>query len=88
MVELHGVKKKSGVVVHKFFLNRAIESLHMGVHLGCSGVGVVVREVEILDLFIKVLLELRTIVGEYELHLKWKYDTTEIKEFFGGKRCV
>lgn len=39
-IEWIGFEQEFLMVVDKFFLNGSIESFHMGIHLGSSGIGV------------------------------------------------
>ena len=51
-------------VVHETLLNTAIESLAVGVHFGCLGIGLPVHEVVTFHALGKVPLELAAVVGE------------------------
>lgn len=50
------------MIIHKFFLNRAIETLTMGVHLGSLGVGMVMNQMQAPQFFVKILHKFAAIV--------------------------
>jgi hypothetical protein len=52
------------VVVHEGLLDRAIEALGVGVHLGCFGVGVPALDAALFEQFGEVGFELAAVVGE------------------------
>ena len=43
--------------IHKVLLNSLVESLHVSVHLGSPGIGVIVSQVQFPQFFGKVLFE-------------------------------
>ena len=65
-VEAIAIKQESFVIVQKLFLQGAVESLHVGIHLGSSGIGVVVSDLEFKKLGYEVFFKFRAIVGENE----------------------
>jgi len=72
------------MIVHKLILDRAIESLNMGVHLRGLGIGVVVDEMEATQFCIKVFHKLAPIVGEHKGNGKWKDREAQIEKVLGG----
>ena len=63
------------------FLHGPVESLAMSVLFRCPRTGFVVSEVKDADCFSEVLLELRTIVGEYVCKRKREYLADDLEEF-------
>ena len=57
-IEGIAIKQKSFVIVEELFLDGAIESLYMSIHLGSLGIGMVVRDLEFKKLGGKVFLKL------------------------------
>ena len=80
--------KVAHVEINKLILDRAIEPLHMSIHLRCLGIGVVVGEMKPAHFLVKMFLEFGTIVGQDELKREREYLKTHLKELFGGKRGV
>ena len=60
------------MVVNIFLLNGAIESFTVGVHLGCSGISVIMSDLFFNNFFCKVFGKLRTVVGLKALDFKRK----------------
>ena len=85
-VEFNGILQKMIVIVDEFLLNGFVEPFNMGVHLGSAGIGMIVDEVEPPELFVKVFLEFRAVVGQNKRDGTREDLETEIKELFGRKR--
>ena len=62
-VEFIRIQKKKRMVVNELFLNSAIESFYMGVHLRAFRIGVVMGKMKLSQLFSKVFFEFRTIIS-------------------------
>src|SRR2546425_9496217 len=76
------------MVVNEFFLNGSIKPFHMGVHLGCFGIGKPVVFGQASYFLIEVLHELRAIVCEHGLKRVGKDLGYNPKEFSGGQRSM
>ena len=72
-IEQLGCRKERGVIVDKFFLNRAIESLAVSVHLGRLWIRVVVGHVQTPEFCVKMLHKLTAVVCQNESYWKWKH---------------
>lgn len=72
LVELTWILEEMKVPVNEFFLNGAIKSFTMRIHLGSLWIRIPMNHARFLNLFLKGLHELRTIVGEDSFDLVWK----------------
>lgn len=75
-------------MVRILFLHGAIESFAVRVLPGGLRSRFVVREMERADRLPKVLLELRTVVGEHEGEREREYRADDLEELGGCERCV
>lgn len=82
-IEGNGVEKLGLVVIHKLFLDGAIEPFGMSIHLRGLWVGVPVLFVESFHLGVKVLHKLTAVVGEDVLKREWKQEGDKLKELLG-----
>src|SRR3989344_1221127 len=74
--------QKRNMVIHKFFLNRPVESFKVSIHLGSSWIGVIMRNMQTAEFLRKMLLELTSVVckNKEEGVGVWEYPLTEGKE--------
>ena len=72
------------VIIGKFFLDGAVETLAVGIHLGRLGIGMIMRKVQSFELCPEVFHELRAVVGQNEGDGERKYLETEEEELPGG----
>ena len=72
------------MIIDEFLLDGAIEPFDMGIHLGCSRIGTVVRNLQLKQTFREVLLELAAIVGQYEDSRMREYPYPAVEELFCG----
>src|SRR5919112_1411931 len=63
-IELIGSDQQLLMVINELFLNRAVKTFDVGVHLGSSRVGMPVSFVQASDLLIEVLHKLRVVIGK------------------------
>src|SRR5919112_319070 len=87
-IELIGSDQQLLMVINELFLNRAVKTFDVGVHLGSSGVGMPVSFVQASDLLIEVLHKLRAVIGKNGLKRIRKNISDEGKELFGSQRCM
>lgn len=87
-VEVVGKQQGAGMVIGKLFLNGAVESFKMRIHLGALGIGMVMRQAKLLQCLGEMLLEFRTVVGKDIGDGKRKKLNDLGKEFLGRQRCV
>ena len=66
LVEARKVEEERIVIVDEFFLDGAVEAFDVGVHLRCSGVRVVVSDLELEQSFSEHFLPLGTVVREHK----------------------
>ena len=85
LVKTIHVQKQCIVVVDEVFLDGAIESLDVGVHLRRLRIGVVVGDLEFEKTGSEVLLELASVVSENEGGAVWKDLYPTFKELL---RCL
>ena len=72
------------MVVHKLFLNCAVETLTMSVHLGRFRIGMIMGNVVFLQKLIQMFLELAAVVGKDIFDFVRKELPDQIKEVSGG----
>ena len=73
------------MIVNEFFLESAIESFAVSIHLGGTRVGMIMGQVQTPQVFVKVLHELRAIVSEYEGEGIREYHAAVFKELLCGQ---
>lgn len=83
-VELIDGRHNMRMVIDEFFLDRAIEPLAMGIHLGSLRIGMVMDHVQAPQFLVKMFHELAAIVGQDKGDRERKYLEAKIKEFLGG----
>lgn len=74
------------MMIDKFFLYSSVKSFIVSIHLGCSGIGMIVCFVKITYMFVKVFLELTSVVSKNQMDLEWKEFLKRFKEFFCCQR--
>ncbi len=72
LVELVWILEEMKVPVNEFFLDGAIESFTMRIHLRSLWIRIPMNHTSFFDLLLKGLHELRAIVGEDFFDLVWK----------------
>jgi len=87
-IELLRLQEFMSMEIHELLLDGSVEPLTVCIHLRCLWVGVVMDQMEFLQAFSKVLLELRTVVREHELKGNREHKAAELEEFLGSFRCV
>ena len=84
LIEAHYVVRECDAVpVCELFLNRTVEPLDECVHLGCSRIGMEMRNTKLDQLFSEVLREFAPVVGLYATNLKWD-NAEELPEEVSG----
>ena len=73
------------MIVDKFFPKSSIEPFHVGIHFWGLGIGVPMVFVQPANFLIKVLHELRAIVGQDGVHIVREVDEEPFQE---GRRGV
>src|SRR5262245_21733512 len=87
-IELIGADQQFLMVINEFFLNRAIKSFHVSIHLGSFGISMPMVFMQAADFLIEVLHELRAIVGEHRLKRIGKDLGDAPKELSGSQRSM
>ena len=72
--------------VNEFFLDSPVESFNVGVHLGTSGIIMEMDDFFLGQMFSKILLKFRTIVGLKAAYLEGSDLSQFFKEIFGVQR--
>ncbi len=76
------------MIINEFFLDGAIESFAVSVHLGGTGVGVIMDQMQTAQLFGEMLHEFRPVVRQDIRKGMRKHPTAVIKELLCRKRRV
>ena len=63
-VKIINEQQCSGMVIGKFFLDGAVKPFKMRIHFGTLGIGMVMKQAELLQGLGEMLLEFGTVVGE------------------------
>ena len=83
-VEGFRIQQEVRMVIDELLLHGSIESLHVGIHLRCLGVGVIVDEVEPSEFLREVLLELTPVVRKHKGDGVREHLPAEVEELLGG----
>jgi hypothetical protein len=84
-IEPGRIHEESGMEIHEFLLDRAVEPFDVRVHLRGLWVGVVVDQVEIIEFLGEVLHEFRAVVGKHEDTRVGKHHPAVLKELGCGQ---
>ena len=83
LVEDNRIHEFIDVVINIFLLDCPVESFAVSIHLGSSGVGMVMNHMELTKLCREVLGKFRSVVRQDVGERKGKYFMAELKELTG-----
>lgn len=81
-IEFLGLEQKICMVIHELLLNGPIESLTMRIHLWGSWIGVVMLQMQFLQPYSEVFLELTAVVRQDMLEGNGEHHLAEAEKFF------
>lgn len=73
------VKEQVLMILHKLFLDRAVEAFHVGIHFGGAGLRPPMGDAPFVEALLEVPEELRAVVGEDEPRWGGKQRTQRIE---------
>ena len=76
------INQRTTVIINEFFLDGTIEPLTVRIHLGSPGIGVIVREMQLVEFFREVLHDFRAIISQHKHKGMRGYHQAVLKELF------